>query len=156
MSVEFPTSSELVACRDCRREVSVHAQMCPHCGAPFPARATWTGTGFEYKSKMTIAGLPLLHIAIGRNANRKLRVATGIIAIGQFARGIVAIGQFTVGVVSVGQVGLGFICLGQFALGALVLGQLAVGYTVLHSQIGLACTRDSHGLLLYYFQELFR
>jgi hypothetical protein len=46
-------------CRDCRREISLDAYACPHCGAPHPARETWGGWGFEYKSRLTIAGWPL-------------------------------------------------------------------------------------------------
>ena len=45
-------------CRECQREVSEQALTCPQCGAPYPARASWDGWGYEYKSQVTIAGLP--------------------------------------------------------------------------------------------------
>ena len=48
-------------CRDCRHQVSEQALSCPHCGAPYPARAQWDGWGYEYKSKAKLLGLPLVH-----------------------------------------------------------------------------------------------
>jgi hypothetical protein len=72
----------LVACRECQHEVNQIVRKCPHCRAPNPARADWQGTGREWKSSTTIWGYPLIHIAYGRNAQGKLRVAKGVIAIG--------------------------------------------------------------------------
>jgi len=139
----------LVACRECQCEVSQIARKCPHCKAPNPARADWQGTGREWKSSITICGYPLLHIAYGRNAQGKLRVAKGVIAIGQFAIGIIAIAQFGVGflfgfgefilalsafaqvaitpTIGIGQLATGYIALGQIALGYYALGYYALG-----------------------------
>ena len=102
-------------CRDCRREISLDAYACPHCGAPHPARETWDGRGFEYKSRLAIAGWPLLHISF-KYRNRRPVVARGVIAIGQFACGLVCISQFGIGLVSVSQFTIAGYALAQFGL----------------------------------------
>jgi hypothetical protein len=118
----------LTACRSCRKEVSVEANACPHCGAPWPARQGWRGYGYEWKSKQTLFGLPLVHVAFGRNANGKLRVAKGIVAVGQFAIGAVTVAQFGVGaVLGIGQFVIAPLALGQFAFGLLAAGQFGIG-----------------------------
>ncbi|HEX7533748.1 MAG TPA: hypothetical protein VF343_00700, partial [Syntrophales bacterium] len=81
-------------CRECKKEISEQAINCPYCGAPYPAKETWDGWGFKYKSQLTFWGLPLLHISFKYRPNRMPVVAKGIIAIGQFAYGIVTISQF--------------------------------------------------------------
>jgi tRNA A-37 threonylcarbamoyl transferase component Bud32 len=96
-------------------------------GAKLPA---WM-TGREYKSKATLWGLPLVHIASGWDpVTGKWRMAKGIIAIGDRAVGVVAIaGAYAVGVVAIGG-GFGFGLLsiaGGLALGLLALGGTAAG-----------------------------
>lgn len=139
----------LVACRECQHDVSNVARACPQCGAPFPARSIWNGTGTDWKTQTTICGYPLIHIAFGRDARGKLRVAKGVIAIGQFAIGLITIAQFGIGilfgfgqfllaatavaqlaltpVLGIGQFATGYIALGQVALGYYALGQVAYG-----------------------------
>jgi hypothetical protein len=129
----------LTTCRECGVEVSDQARTCPRCGAPQPARTEWSGSGFEWKSPQTFAGFPLIHIAVGRDSRGKLRVAKGIIAIGQFALGLITVAQFGVGLVfGFGQFLLGSFVLAQFA-GGLVLGvgQFATGYAAI-GQVVLA------------------
>ena len=105
-------------------------------------------SGYEWRSKAEIFGLPFVHIAIGRDRQTgKFLVAKGIIAIGQFAIGMIAIGQFTVGLLfglaqfavgifAVAQFAIGFaFALGQFAIGITAIGQFAIGNYVL-CQIG--------------------
>jgi len=116
----------MTPCRECRREISEQAVSCPNCGAPYPARAAWDGYGFEYKSGLNIAGLPLLHVSFKYRANRTPVVARGVVAIGQFACGIVCLSQF----------GVGLLCISQFALGAFVLAQFAVAYSLI-AQFGV-------------------
>ncbi len=120
----------IIQCRECNRDVSDEATICPHCGAPYPAKKEYHGSGFEWKSKITIYGYPLIHIAIGRDARGKLRVARGIIAIGQFGIGLITIAQFGVGILfGFGQFILGLTTFAQFAIGILFgLGQFATGY----------------------------
>ena len=98
----------LEACRECQKEVSTQARTCPHCGAPVPTRSGWKGSGVDWKSSQTLFGYPLLHVAFGRDEHGRLRVAKGIIAIGQFAVGAITVAQFGVGLL------FGF---GQFIVG---------------------------------------
>jgi len=89
---------------------------------------------YEYRSAKTIFGLPLVHIRSSRDPEgKKLRVACGIIAIGDIAIGGVAIGGFSfggiaIGAFSVGLVGFGGVILGLLtALGGVAFGGFAVG-----------------------------
>lgn len=120
----------LTNCRECQAQVSTEAFACPRCGAPVQPLPRWPGSGFEWKSSLTILGYPLVHIAIGRNAAGKLRVAKGIIAIGQFGVGLITIAQFGVGLLfGFGQFIAGLLVLAQFAGGLVVgVGQFATGY----------------------------
>lgn len=122
----------MTECRECKQQVSTQAWTCPHCGAPYPARPKWKGFGFDWKSKTTLFGIPLIHVSVGLDENRRLRVAKGIIAIGQFGVGVITIAQLGVGVLfGLGQIVAGLACVGQFALGYVAIGQLALGYYVL-------------------------
>lgn len=113
-------------CRECRREVSEQAFACPNCGAPCPARQSWDGWGFEYKSGLTIAGLPLVHISFKYRPNRTPVVARGIIAIGQFGCGVVCISQFGIGVISVSQFTIAGFALAQFAAAWSLIAQFGL------------------------------
>jgi predicted Ser/Thr protein kinase len=74
--------------------------------------------GHEYKSKTTIFGLPLVHIATGIDpATGRKRVAKGILAIGDVAVGVVAFGGLAMGGLALGGVTFGVISLGGLALG---------------------------------------
>ncbi len=95
---------------------------------------------YEYKSKRTLFGLPLVHINCGFTRNHW---ACGIIAIGNVATGFIALGGVTfglftlggisfglllaLGAISVGVVSIGGIALGLLAWGGLAMGWLAVG-----------------------------
>jgi hypothetical protein len=120
----------LVTCRECGETVSDQAQTCPHCGAPVPWRQEFKGWGFEWKSATEIAGWPLVHVAFGRGPDRRLRVAKGVIAIGQFGIGLVTIAQFGVGLLfGFGQIMVGAVAVAQLAGGLVfALGQLAVAW----------------------------
>ncbi|MGZ3593241.1 MAG: zinc ribbon domain-containing protein [Syntrophales bacterium] len=113
-------------CRECKQEISEQAISCPHCGAPYPAKETWDGWGFEYKSRIVFWGLPLLHISFKYRPNRMPVVAKGIIAIGQFAYGGVTISHF----------GIGIFSLSQFTVAVYALAQFAAAYS-LTAQIGI-------------------
>ena len=133
----------LAPCRVCQHEVSGTARSCPQCGAMFPARPNWQGTGYDWKSQTTVWGYPLVHIAYGRDAYGKLRIAKGVIAIGQFGIGLITLaqfgigfllgfGQFLVGLTAVAQVAITpLFGIGQVATGTIALGQLAIGYYAL-------------------------
>lgn len=114
--------------------------MCPHCGAPYPARETWDGWGWEYKSRTSIAGLPLLHIAFKYRATGRPVVAKGVIAIGQFGAGIITISQFGIGLVSLSQFTIAAYAVAQFALAYSCIAQAAI---YVHSGWGQAVTSVS-------------
>jgi hypothetical protein len=129
-------------CRECQREVSEQALSCPGCGAPYPALPTWDGFGFEYRSRATLAGLPLVHVAFKYLPNRMPVIARGVIAIGQFAVGGLTISQFGVGIVSVSQ----------FTIGGIALAQFGIAYSLV-AQIGLFL-HDGRGQLVRGIGEL--
>ena len=122
-------------CRECRHDVSEQAMACPHCGAPCPARERWDGWGFEYKSKETILGLPLLHISFKFRPNLVPVPARGIIAIGQFACGVFTLSQFGIGIVSVSQFTIAVYALAQFAFAYSLVAQLGIYIHEGHGQI---------------------
>ncbi len=129
-------------CRECQREISEQAVACPGCGAPFPAREKFDGFGFEYKSRATVLGLPLLHVSFKYRPNRTPVPARGVIAIGQFAAGIFTISQFGIGVVSISQ----------FTIAGWALAQFAVAWSLV-AQIGLY-VHEGHGQMVRGVWEL--
>ncbi len=144
-------SGALITCKDCGKRISRRADSCPSCGGSTKAftqkfgRVRKQNWGYEWKSETTIFGFPLIHIAVGRK-NGMLRVAKGVIAIGQFAIGLITLaqfgigflfgfGQFMIGFAVVGQFAGGVLFgLGQFASGYVAIGQMAIGYYVLAQQ----------------------
>ena len=90
------------------------------------AKARWDGWGFEYKSKWTVLGLPLLHVSFKYGPNRVPVPAKGIIAIGQFGIGVINISQFGVGLISVGQFTIAGYALAQFAIAYSLIAQAGI------------------------------
>ena len=129
-------------CRECQHDVSEQATACPSCGAPFPANEKWDGWGFEYKSKATFLGLPLLHISFKFRPNRIPIPAKGVIAIGQFGCGIFTLSQF----------GVGFFSISQFTIAAYALAQFAFAYSLL-AQFGIYI-HEGRGQLVRSLSEL--
>src|SRR5690554_3250055 len=82
---------------------------------------------YEYISKRTFLGLPLVHINIGRG----LYKAKGIIAIGNISKGFISIGILSLGLFSIGLLTLGILTFGILSLGLLSLGCIAVGIIAL-------------------------
>ncbi len=82
--------------------------------------------GAEFRSKATLFGLPLVHIATGIDSETgKRRVATGIIAVGGVARGFIAIGGLAMGGVAFGGLAIGGLAIGGLGLGLFAFGGLA-------------------------------
>lgn len=81
---------------------------------------------FEYKSRRTVKGIPLVHVNFGLG-----RKAHGVIAIGLRARGIVSVGLLSMGVISFGVLSMGILALGALSLGVIALGSLAAGILAL-------------------------
>jgi len=122
-------------CRECRHQISEQALACPQCGAPFPAKSQWDGYGFEYKSKLGLLGLPLVHISFKYRPSRAPVVAKGIIAIGQFGCGVVTISQFGIGLFSISQFTLAGFALAQFAVAYSLIAQMGVYIHEGHGQL---------------------
>ncbi len=78
---------------------------------------------YEYKSKRTLLGLPLVHVNMGYG----FRKARGIVAIGRIAVGVIAIGAFPIGLFSLGGFCLGLLTLGGAGIGGLAIGGLSAG-----------------------------
>lgn len=114
---------ELVGKKDCDKSDSLCMR-----------QHSYTGFTYEYKSKKTFKGIPLVHVNLGFGLCR----AKGIVAIGNCATGVLAIGivsagLLSIGVISAGLIALGtiatalFIALGGIAIGTFALGGIAVG-----------------------------
>lgn len=113
-------------CRECGNEVSEQAVSCPKCGAPYPSKDKWDGWGYEYKSKLNIFGIPLLHISFKYRPNRTPVVAKGIIAIGQFGCGVITFAQFGIGIFSICQFSIAAFAVAQFALAYSMVAQFGI------------------------------
>jgi len=84
--------------------------------------------GFEWRTKASIFGFPLISIAFGRDTDGRIRIAKGLLAVGQFAYGGIVVAQFGAGIVTLSQFAVGLLAFGQLALGLLLgLGQIAGG-----------------------------
>ena len=133
----------LIACEECKGKVSDRAVTCPHCGVAVGAwkgvtaeeiRAATRGRlawkqGYEYRSKATLFGWPLVHIAQGLNPETgRPKVARGVIAIGNIAVGGLAVGGIAFGGLTFGGLSLGLCAVGGLAIGLLLgVGGMAVG-----------------------------
>ena len=89
----------------------------------FHPKGRW-GWHYEYKSKRTLCGMPLIHINL---RDRGVCRAKGVIAIGNIATGLVAIGSICAGVLSFGCISAGILSLGALALGLLSIGGFSMG-----------------------------
>jgi hypothetical protein len=132
----------LTRCPECQREVSDKAYACPGCGYPLPGADRLPAAGppedlrrrpwpyvFEYKSRRTVFGLPLVHIVSGPAWAGGLRPAKGFIAVGNLAIGVIAIGGFGLGLITLAGIGLGAVSFAGIALGIGVgVGGVATGY----------------------------
>ncbi|ENK1244165.1 helix-turn-helix transcriptional regulator [Clostridium botulinum] len=79
---------------------------------------------YEYKSKKTLFGLPLVHINIGRGFKK----AKGIISIGNISYGIISLGVISFGILSCGLVSIGLITLAILSIGLLLaIGVMSAG-----------------------------
>ncbi|WP_052339362.1 hypothetical protein [Gorillibacterium massiliense] len=96
---------------------------------------------YEFRSRTTVKGIPLVHIKHRRNRGfvrpGKPAVAKGIVAIGDIAIGYVAIGGVAIGGVTAGGITAGLLSLGGIVVGlAAACGGVAVGAVAVG---GIAC-----------------
>jgi RNA polymerase sigma factor (sigma-70 family) len=105
------------------------------------ARERVAGRRSEYRSRLMLLGLPLLHVryeppspdaAPARGWIAIGDVAEGVLfALGGVARGGIAVGGVAIGVLAVGGVAVGPLALGGVAFGVLALGGAAFGLTAI-------------------------
>ena len=106
---------------------------------------------YEYRSKATLFGLPLLHMAIGVNpATGRQRSARGIIALGSAPRGVIAFGDVAVGVVACGIVSFGVVSISVVAVGVVALGSAAVGLLLAVGGVAMAPVAMGGAAFGYY------
>ena len=77
----------------------------------------------EYRSRIEIHGLPLVHINYGFGDYR----ARGVLAIGNISSGVLSIGILAKGVISVGIISLGLLAIGILSLACFAVGCVAAG-----------------------------
>ncbi len=94
---------------------------------------------YEYRSKATLFGWPLLHVATGvDSATGRKRSAKGIIAVGTAPRGVIAFGDVAVGVIACGIFGYGLISISVVAVGLVACGSVAVGLWIAMGGVAVA------------------
>jgi RNA polymerase sigma factor (sigma-70 family) len=88
---------------------------------------------WEYRSRATLLGLPLVHWRGGKLPGQEAQPAVGWIALGEvafgvlFANGAVAVGGISLGGASVGLVSFGGFAFGLLSFGGIALGGIALG-----------------------------
>ena len=104
--------------------------------SPVPMAVTprpWLFRSFEYRSRWTLLGLPLIHVRTGRTPTGQMRPAVGWIAIGNvacgglFAFGGLALAPISLGGGAVGLLALGGLGIGGFSFAGAAFGVWAVG-----------------------------
>ena len=84
--------------------------------------------GYEYRSRATLFGWPLVHVASGVDpATGRKRSARGVIALGSLPRGVIAFGDYAIGVVACGIFGVGLVSVSIIGVGVLAVGSVVVG-----------------------------
>jgi hypothetical protein len=106
---------------------------------------------FEYRSKTTLFGWPLVHVVTGVDpATGRKRTAKGIIAMGNSPRGVIAFGDVAVGVIACGIFGYGLVSLSVVAVGVVALGSLAVGMLLAMGGVAVAPVAVGGAVFGYY------
>ena len=89
---------------------------------------------YEYKSKKSIFGVPLVHVNLGKGFKKaKGIIAVGNISCGIISSGFVSLGVLSCGFLSIGGISLGLIsiaillAIGVFSLGSFSIGAISVG-----------------------------
>ena len=81
----------------------------------------YRGRPFEYRSEQTLFGLPLVHVTFARDpGGAQMKLARGILAIGDAAIGLIAIGGMCAGGIAIGGMSVGLLTIGGLTMGLLV------------------------------------
>ena len=132
-----------------RELMNVHATNVEEMGVVNAMLCASTHGRFEMRSRAMIGDRPLVHVAFGYDEETgALKVARGIIAIGNIANGWVAFGGIAIGALAFGGVAIGGIALGGLAVGILVLGGLALAAVLAAGGAALAGGLSIGGLAL--------
>jgi len=93
--------------------------------------------GYEYRSKTTIFGVPLMHINAGFDpVTGERRVAKGILALGDRAYGVIALGRTALGGIACGGFSAGLVAVGGCSTGLITAG--GIGLALLLSFAGIS------------------
>lgn len=113
------------ALRQSRKVASAEAAIAEAASLPV---GKWGVPHLEYRSRLTLLGLPLVHMRLGRKRGQPIRPVKAWFAMGDFAVGVIgAFGACTIAPISVGACSLGLISLGGLAVGAACWGGLGIG-----------------------------
>jgi RNA polymerase sigma factor (sigma-70 family) len=110
------------------------------CGGNFPAAA------YEYRSRLSLFGLPLIHVRLGDRFDVARGPVKAWIAVGSshavgviFASGGLAIAPISFGAIAIGLLPFGAIALGIFPVGAVAFGLCAYGGLAFGWQVFCGC-----------------
>lgn len=88
----------------------------------------WGVPELEYRSRLTLLGLPLVHMRFGRKRGEAIRPVKAWFAAGDLAIGVIgAFGACTIAPISLGGCAFGLVSLGGMAVGVLCWGGLGLG-----------------------------
>ncbi len=114
-------------------------------------RASSVGASYEYRSRATLFGLPLLHMTYGNDpATGQIRAARGIVAIGGMAQGVIAIGGAAFGGLAFGGVAAGLLAFGGLSMGLFSIGGLALALILAHGGLAAAPVAMGGAALGYF------
>jgi tRNA A-37 threonylcarbamoyl transferase component Bud32 len=95
--------------------------------------------GYEYKSKRTLFGLPLLHVTWGMDPRTgRAWHARGIVAVGGVATGVLAMGGRAYGGIAFGGIACGGVAIGGVAAGILSFGGLSLALALAVGGLAIA------------------
>lgn len=104
---------------------------------------------YEFRSEAEFFGFPLVHIVHGLNQETgRLRIARGIIAIGDIAIGIFALGGISFGILAFGGISLACYAIGGIAIGGTAVGGISLGICTAIGVIAVA-PGTAYGLLTF-------
>ena len=119
LALVYVTGSTAVSLSSLRKRRKLTAQAQSVARASHSAKTAW-----EYRSRFTMLGLPLIHISVGgQSSTAKAWIAVGDVALGL----LVAVGGVTLAPLSIGSCAVGLLALGGCAAGSLALGGLSLG-----------------------------